>query len=413
MRATFIAVCLAAVSAKVYFKEEFNDADWEKRWVKSEWKDKAEIGEWTTTQGKFYGKEGDKALKTTQDARFYGLSAKMSESFDNTGKDLIVQYTVKNEQDIDCGGAYIKLLPDTDQAKFGGDSEYAVMFGPDICGYTKKTHVIFTYDGKEGKPTNYLHKTDVKTESDKYTHLYTLIIKPDNTYEVQIDGDKVEGGKIEDKYDVYHPAKINDPEQSKPKDWVDEKKIPDPEDKKPEGYDDIPKQIPDPEAKKPDDWDDEDDGEWEAPQIDNPEHKGDWTQKEIDNPEYKGEWEHPQIDNPEFKEDKNLHNFCKKGCSTVGFELWQVKSGTLFDDIIVTDDIEEAKAHAKETFYAKKDAEKKMAEKQEEEEKKKKEEEEAAKKKEEDAKKEEEKKDDKKDDDSEDDDEEEEKKKEL
>merc|ERR1712054_653716 len=126
---------------------------------------------------------------------------------------------------------------------------------------------------------------------------------------------------------------------------------------------------------------------------------------------YKGEWEHPQIDNPEFKEDKNLHNFCKKGCSTVGFELWQVKSGTLFDDIIVTDDIEEAKAHAKETFYAKKDAEKKMAEKEEE--KKKKEEEEAAKKKEEDAKKEEEKKDDKKDDDSEDDDEEEEKKKEL
>jgi len=292
-----------------------------------------------------------------------------------------------------------------DQKKFGGDSEYAVMFGPDICGYTKKTHVILTYDKKEGKPTNYLHKTDVKTESDKFTHLYTLIIKKDNTYEVQIDGEKVEGGPIEDKFEVYHDKEIKDPAQSKPKDWVDEKQIPDPEDKKPDGHDDIPKQIPDPEAKKPDDWDDEDDGEWEAPQIDNPDFKGDWTQKQIDNPAYKGEWEHPMIANPDYSADDNLHNFCKKGCTHVGFELWQVKSGTIFDDIIVTDSIEEAKAHADATFYAKKDAEKKMADEQEAEEKKVKDAEDAAKKAEEDAKK-----DEKKDDD---DDEKEEEKKEL
>jgi calreticulin len=403
MKIASLAFCLLSASAEIFFQESFTDG-WEDRWVKSEWKDAAEIGKWETTEGKFYGKEGDKALKTTEDARFYGLSAKMGNTFDNKGKDLVIQYSVKNEQDIDCGGAYIKLLPDVDQSKFGGDSEYAIMFGPDICGYTKKTHVIFTYDKKEDKPTNYLHKTDVKTESDKYTHLYTLIVKADNTYEVQIDGEKVQDGKIADNYDVYHDEKINDPDQSKPKDWVDEKKIPDPEDKKPDGHDDIPKQIPDPEAKKPDDWDDEDDGEWEAPQIDNPEFKGEWTQKEIDNPDYKGEWEHPQIANPEYFDDEHLHNFCKKGCSHVGFELWQVKAGTLFDDIIVTDSVEEAKKFADETFYAKRDAEKKMAEKQEEDEKKKKEEEEAAKKKEEDEKKE---------DDKDGDDDEEEEKKEL
>merc|ERR1712138_50750 len=84
---------------------------------------------------------------------------------------------------------------------------------------------------------------------------------------------------------------------------------------------------------------------------------GEWTQKEIDNPEYKGEWEHPQIANPEYFDDEHLHNFCKKGCSHVGFELWQVKSGTLFDDIIITDSVEEAKKFADETFYAKRDAE--------------------------------------------------------
>ena len=36
---------------------------------------------------------------------------------------------------------------------------------------------------------------------------------------------------------------------------------------------DKPQHIPDPDAKKPDDWDDEIDGEWEAPQIDNPDYK--------------------------------------------------------------------------------------------------------------------------------------------
>lgn len=44
----------------------------------------------------------------------------------------------------------------------------------------------------------------------------------------------------------------------------------------------------------------------------------------------------------------------------VGFELWQVKSGTVFDDIIITDSLEEAKAFAKETFFAKQEAEKAM-----------------------------------------------------
>lgn len=38
--ATFIAI-IAAVNGKIYFKENFNDASWESRWVvPSEWKPK-------------------------------------------------------------------------------------------------------------------------------------------------------------------------------------------------------------------------------------------------------------------------------------------------------------------------------------------------------------------------------------
>jgi calreticulin len=77
----------------------------------------------------------------------------------------------------------------------------------------------------------------------------------------------------------------------------------------------------------------------------------------------------------------------------VGFEIWQVKAGTIFDNILVTDNIEEAKAHAKETFEVTKEGEKKM--KDEADEKERKEEEEREKK-----RKEEEK--DKKDDDKDD-----------
>ena len=130
--------------------------------------------------------------------------------------------------------------------------------------------------------------------------------------------------------------------------------------KKPEGYDDITAEIPDPDAEKPEDWDDEDDGEWEPPMVDNPEYKGRWNPKKIPNPDYKGLWEHPMINNPEYVYDDTMYAVCKDGCTHVGFELWQVKSGTVFDDIIITDSLEEAQKYAEETFFKKKDGEKKM-----------------------------------------------------
>ena len=43
--------------------------------------------------------------------------------------------------------------------------------------------------------------------------------------------------------------------------------------------------------------------------------------------------------------------------------MWQVKTGTLFDDIIVTDSLEEAQKFAEESFFKKKDAEKEMYDK--------------------------------------------------
>jgi len=334
------------------------------------------------TAGKFYGDaEADKGLQTSQDARFYAISSKF-DKFSNKGKDLVIQYTVKHEQNIDCGGGYLKVFPSSiDQKHMNGDSEYNIMFGPDICGSsTKRVHVIFTYKGK-----NHLIKKNIPCESDVYTHLYTLILHPDNTYEVQIDQKEVAKGNLAEDWDMLEAKEIKDPKASKPADWVDAKEIADPEDKKPEGYDDIPAQIADKDATKPDDWDDDLDGEWEAPQIPNPEYKGEWRAKQIPNPAYKGEWVHPMVPNPAYVEDNQLYLY--EDSAAVGFELWQVKAGTIFDNIIITDSVEEAKSFADKTFDKTTKGEKSMKEEQD----KKEREEEEAKRKAEEAKKESEK----------------------
>ena len=167
----------------------------------------------------------------------------------------------------------------------------------------KKTHIIFGYKGKNLEATK-----NFPAKIDRLTHLYTLVVKPDNTFEYFIDGESQEKGSL---YDF----------------WAF---VP-------------PREIPDPEAKKPDDWDDEDDGEWEAPMIPNPAYKGEWTPRMIDNPEYKGEWKAPMIPNPEYVNDETVYHVCKN-CRYVGFELWQVKSGSIFDNILVADSLEDAQA---------------------------------------------------------------------
>jgi len=244
MKASIIAVVLfgiiALASAKVYFSETFDDK-WDSRWVPSKSREsEGTQGVWDLSHGKYYNDaEKDKGLHTTADARFYQITAEIPEKFSNEGKDLIVQYSVKHEQRIDCGGGYIKLLPSgVDQEAFNGDTPYNIMFGPDICGSsTKRTHVIFTKDGK-----NNLINKDVKCESDEWTHLYTLVVKPDNTFKVSIDGKEVSSGSLKDDFSMLLPRQIKDPNAKKPADWVDQKMMADPTDKKPEGWDDVPKE---------------------------------------------------------------------------------------------------------------------------------------------------------------------------
>mmetsp|Transcript_6455 Transcript_6455/g.14859 ORF Transcript_6455/g.14859 Transcript_6455/m.14859 type:complete len:388 (-) Transcript_6455:68-1231(-) len=338
-RAALCLSSLAVANAKVYFSETFG-AGWESRWTPSEWKKSdGTQGTWQLSAGRWFGDEAeDKGVQTAEDSRFFGLSAGF-DSFSNEGKELIIQYQAKYEKDIECGGGYVKVGPKlSDPKTFGDPTPYNIMFGPDKCGYTKRTHLIFNYKGK-----NVLKKSDLayKQEGEGTSHVYRLILKPDNTAKVEIDGEKIYEGSLKEDWELLAPKEIKDPDDKKPSDWVDDSMMDDPEDKKPDGWVEE-KRIVDANAKKPDDWDDEEDGEWEAPMIDNPDYKGEWTVKRISNPAYKGIWEAKKIPNPEYVDDDSLYKYDDFGF--IGFDLWQVKGNTIFDNVIITDDVKEADA---------------------------------------------------------------------
>lgn len=333
---TFLLI--STVHGEIFFEDRFTNGNIDK-WEKSSYEEK-DLGvcEYATPKDINDEKE-DGGIKTTQDARFYRYSAPLDRTLINKDKTMCVQFTVKHEQEIDCGGGYVKLMNESFKpSEFHGETPYEIMFGPDICGYEKKmVHVIFSYNGK-----NHLVKKNIPCKSDTITHLYTLIVRPDNTFEVRVDNSSVEKGSLVDDFDMIPPKKIDDPDAKKPEDWVDEAEIPDPDDKKPDDWDQ-PKTIVDKDAKQPEDWNEETDGEWSPPMIDNPDYKGDWHPRMIPNPAYKGEWKAPQIDNPDYFEDDMLYS---RSIAYIGLDLWQVKSGTIFDNFIVSDDPEECKAHA-------------------------------------------------------------------
>lgn len=284
------------------------------------------------------GDAGARGLKTKEDAHFFGISSTFPE-FSNEGKDLIIQYQLLHTKTVNCGGGYIKVgCKIEDAAQFGGDTQYNIMFGPDKCGYDKRTHLIFR-DHNGEKNVLKTKELPYKQETENMSHLYRMILKPDNTVQVEIDGESVYSGSLSEDWELLEPKEINDPEDTKPLDWEDNEKIPDETHVKPEDWVEEAR-IKDETATQPADWDAEEDGEWEPPMKDNPDYKGEFVQRQIDNPKYKGPWVQKKKANPKYVDDKTLYHY---GCTGfVGLDLWQVEAGTIVSNLIITDEIEKA-----------------------------------------------------------------------
>lgn len=357
--ATVAVVSLAAApvaQAKVAYHETFASLD---GWVQSKHRPAEEYGKIALAHGPHVvDAKAQTGLKLTEDARFYAVSKQLPTPIENAGKDVVVSFSAQNGQDWNCAGSYLKFLPEVDQADFNGDSPYWLMFGPDRCGYKGRIHIIFHYKGE-----NLLWKKTPDPAHDQLTHVHTLRVSPDLTYAYYLDGEQKEAGRLDEDWDFLPPKTIADPADKKPEDWVDAARIADPTDTKPSDWDDVPAVIEDTTATKPDDWNDEEDGEWTAPEIPNPKYKGKWTPRMVENSAYKGPWVQKQIANPDYKENPELYKIVKP-VKYVGIDVWQVQSGTVFNDIIIGDNLDEVLALVKSTYGAIAETEKALREKQ-------------------------------------------------
>jgi hypothetical protein len=85
------------------------------------------------------------------------------------------------------------------------------MFGPDKCGATNKVHFIFRHrNPKTGEWEEKHLKTPPNPKITKTTALYTLIVNPDQTFEILINDESVRKGSLLEDFDpaVNPPSEI-------------------------------------------------------------------------------------------------------------------------------------------------------------------------------------------------------------
>lgn len=65
------------------------------------------------------GIEGDEGLVIKSKAAHHAISVPFDTPLDPKGKNLVVQYEVKLQKGLECGGAYIKLLEKGEKVSAG------------------------------------------------------------------------------------------------------------------------------------------------------------------------------------------------------------------------------------------------------------------------------------------------------
>ena len=123
---------------------------------------------------------------------------------------------------------------------FKAETPYTIMFGPDKCGETNKVHFILRHQNPISKEWEEKHLVTppVPDTIDKLTHLYTAIVGTDNTVKILVDNEEKKSASLLSDTDFKPPVnpekQIDDPEDKKPDDWVDEPKMDEPGAKKPD-----------------------------------------------------------------------------------------------------------------------------------------------------------------------------------
>ncbi|XP_060040723.1 calreticulin-3 isoform X2 [Erinaceus europaeus] len=209
--------------------------------------------------------------------------------------------------------------------------------GPDICGFDlKKVHVILHFQNQ------YHHnKKPIRCKVDAFTHLYTLVLRPDLTYAVKIDGQVVEAGSVEYDWQLTslrsaRRAAARAREQAgaghQAQDWE--------------------KQFLDTSTSTAGEWSPGLDG---AALLQKPPYQDGLRPEGISGDVWLQE-ERPPSSWAEF----DLTEF--EDIGAIGLDLWQVRSGTIFDNFLITDDEDYAERFGRATWGETKGPEREMDE---------------------------------------------------
>lgn len=363
-----------------------NEEEFYKNWVVSTGVNsdgKKHTGNWTLEAAELLpGFKDDYALLLSASQEASAIARKLDPPINNVNKTLVVQYEVQVQKPLNCGGMYMKLLPENKEGyeNFTNTSPYRIMFGPDVCGaITNKVHFIIHRFGTEHQLIN----TPFPPEPDFKSNLYTLIIHPNQNFEIRVNGVVRRAGSLLDdemfEPPLQGPLTVPDPEDEVPEDWDSRRLIPDPkETEKPKNWYDTenaliynqharkpakwneskPLFVKDLSQPKPKTWNDETDGEWpgmvklnpecenldfskgegcgewQRPLIRNPHYQKVWTQPLIPNPNYMGEYTRKQVKNENRNAETNVSDL-DGTIGALGFELFTSNTMILFDNVYI------------------------------------------------------------------------------
>lgn len=349
--------CPYLPSCDYFFYENFTDNYVNKRWsmsmkenYNSKWKLDYLYQVSTRT--------GERGMITTEKGKSHLVGTKFNETLSiKENESLIFQFESRNQIVMGCTSFLMRIHTSNtyNPREETNSTEKFLEFGPDFC--ENKGSVINFYSNIDGKLQKHKLRHNITSPFDDISHLYTLILRYDNSFEYLVDQKSLFKGSIGNSFIpyVYEPEFIDDPNDLKPSDWEDEELIPDPKIKKPDEWnDDEPEYIIDPLKKHPPDgWLLEDKefiknpnfdlsrrhftnekslpliknpkcvsapgcGPYNPPKIKNPKYKGKWIQPMIKNPKYKGHWAPRQIKNENYVGN----NYKIPDINGISFHFW-------------------------------------------------------------------------------------------
>lgn len=365
----------------IFIFENFHKNPGETKWKVSHKKDYD--GEWSIEET-YPPQCGKNEMALTQKSRNrkHAISYQFPRPYYSSNKTFVLQYEFRAQHSFTCSGAYIKLFDEKnfEPEKMDNETSWAIMFGPDRCGTKQIVQLIFRFYNPILKRFQERSiKNPPKFQFDYFTHLFTLVIRTDNTFSIFVDNTLIHNGNLLKDFDppIAPPERYPDVNDKKPDNWVDLPVIIDPNSTKPDDWNESePYMIPDPNSKsyhancnenlekfipnhnsvRPKYWDESILGIWEPPLVPNPQYnkdcgklypqmqknpryKGKWYPNTIPNPNYKGEWKQRTIPNKYYYPVKKPYYL--PPITGMGFEIWSVNRELAFSNILIGNDEEE------------------------------------------------------------------------